>query len=88
MVLLAQIAITEVNKLLDWLVDIRGDRSQYEVSRLIGIPQSSYASIECENRRPSVKMAKRIALGLGFEWTRFFEDNDAEGGETHDEAGT
>ena len=57
----------------DWLVEIRGTRSQYKVAEEIGIPQSTYASIESESRRPSVDMAKRIAEKMGFDWTRFYE---------------
>ena len=66
--------------MLDWLVEIRGDRSQYKVSEQIGIAQSTYASIETGSRNPSVKMAKKIAEALGFHWTRFFKDaeKDAE----------
>ena len=66
--------------MLDWLVEIRGDRSQYKVSEQIGIAQSTYASIETGSRNPSVKMAKKIAEALGFDWTRFFKDaeKDAE----------
>lgn len=60
--------------MLDWLVEIRGDRSQYKVSEEIGIAQSTYASIETGSRNPSVGMAKKIAEKLGFSWTRFFED--------------
>ncbi|WP_298022275.1 helix-turn-helix transcriptional regulator [uncultured Dysosmobacter sp.] len=61
--------------MLNWLVEIRGKRSQYEVAKEIGIAQSTYASIEVGSRNPSVQMAKRIATELGFEWTRFFEEN-------------
>ena len=59
--------------MLDWLVELRGQRSQQKVADEIGIAQSSYASIEVGSRRPSVDMAKRIAAVLGFKWTRFFE---------------
>lgn len=59
--------------MLDWLVEIRGKRSQQKVADEIGIAQSSYASIEVGSRRPSVDMAKKIAAVLGFEWTKFFE---------------
>lgn len=62
--------------MLNWLVEIRGDRSQYKIAEDIGIAQSTYASIEVGSRQPSVRMAKRIAIALGFEWTRFFEDAD------------
>ena len=61
--------------MIEWLRKIRGDRSSYEVAKEIGIPQSTYFSIETEARTPSVPMAKRIAAVLGFEWTRFFEDD-------------
>lgn len=60
--------------MLDWLVKIRGDRSQCKVAKEIGIAQSTYASIEAGSRRPSVDMAKRIGVTMGFEWTRFFEE--------------
>lgn len=60
--------------MLDWLVAIRGERSQYKAAEEIGIAQSTYASIEVGRRKPSVAMAKRIAGVLEFEWTRFFED--------------
>ncbi len=60
--------------MLDWLVEIRGDRSQYKVAEEIGIAQSTYANIEKGIRNPSVRMSKKIAAAMGFEWTRFFED--------------
>ena len=56
----------------DWLVEIRGKRSQQKVADQIGIAQSTYASLETGVRNPSVKMAKRIAEVMHFEWTRFF----------------
>ena len=62
--------------MLDWLVEIRGDRSQYKVAAEIGISQSTYASIETGNRNPSVRMSKKIASAMGFDWTRFFEDEN------------
>jgi putative transcriptional regulator len=57
----------------DWLVEIRGTKSQYKVAEEIGIAQSTYASIESGSRRPSVDMAKRIAEKMGFDWTRFYK---------------
>lgn len=63
--------------MLDWLVVLRGERSQYKVAAEIGIAQSTYASIEVGTRQPSVRMAKRIAEAMGFEWTRFFENESA-----------
>jgi len=32
--------------------------------------------IENGNANPSVKVAKKIAAVLGFDWTRFFDDED------------
>lgn len=60
--------------MLKWLVGIRGGRSQHQVAEEIGIAQSTYASIEVGSRKPSVEMAKKISKAMGFEWTRFFED--------------
>ncbi len=59
--------------MLEWLVEMRGNRTQAAVAQEIGIAQSTYASIEIGIRKPSVAMAKRIAEVMGFSWTRFFE---------------
>lgn len=34
------------------------------------------SKIELGERRPSVEVAKKIAAVLGFDWTRFYEDED------------
>lgn len=60
--------------MLHWLVKLRGDKSQYKIADEIGIAQSTYAAIEVGNRKPSVRMAKRIAGTMGFDWTRFYEE--------------
>lgn len=57
-----------------WLKNLRADRSQENIARLAGITQQMYSWIERGDRTPSVDVAKRIALVLGFEWTMFFED--------------
>lgn len=64
--------------MLNWLIETRGNRSQYKMAAEIGISQSYYASIEVGSRRPSVEVAKKIGGTMGFEWTRFFEDQDRE----------
>lgn len=48
--------------------------SSKETARKSGISYPHYNFIENGKRRPSVEVAKRIAAVLGFEWTRFFED--------------
>lgn len=58
-----------------WLKELRGDRSQIEIAKECGISNQMYNFIENGQRRPSVAVAKRIANILGFEWTRFFQDN-------------
>lgn len=63
-----------------WLKEIRGNKSQQAVADEIGIAQSTYASIEVGSRKPSVSMAKRIAAVLGFDWTRFYEEDEARQG--------
>lgn len=66
-----------------WLADIRtsAKKSQQEVADEAGISQSYYAGIETGIRgKPlAVPVAKKIAAALGFNWTRFYEeDGEAE----------
>ncbi|MCI8916234.1 MAG: helix-turn-helix transcriptional regulator [Oscillospiraceae bacterium] len=60
-----------------WLKVTREKRglSQNDVSAAVGITQASYSNIEAGKRRPSVPIAKKIAAALGFDWTRFYDDN-------------
>lgn len=57
----------------DWLRKIRAKKSLYEIAKNV-IPQSIYFGIEAGVGRPSGDMTKRIAAVMGFDWTRFFED--------------
>ena len=59
--------------MLDWLVELRGEKTQAALAKQIGIAQSTYAGIESGKRGVGVKTAKRIAAVLGFDWTRFIE---------------
>lgn len=52
--------------------------TQNAVAEMTHIAQNSYSSIENGKRKPSVKVAKRIAAVLGFNWTQFFEDGDSQ----------
>lgn len=60
----------------DWLVDARKARkeSQQATADAIGIAQSTLASFETGARTPSVPVAKQVAAVLGFDWTRFYEE--------------
>ncbi len=61
-----------------WLKTLREKKgySTYKVAELAGISQSYYFAIEAGVRgNPlNVDTAKAIASALGFDWTRFFED--------------
>lgn len=65
-----------------WLANIRAaeNKSQQEVANAAGISQSYYAGIESGVRgKPlAVPVAKKIAAVLGFDWTRFYDENDGE----------
>lgn len=64
-----------------WLADIRKEakRTQQDVADAAGISQAYYAGIELGIRgKPlAVPVAKRIAAVLGFDWTRFYEEDGA-----------
>jgi transcriptional regulator with XRE-family HTH domain len=59
----------------EWLFETRTNQkfTQEKIAAESGISLSFYSLIESGDRRPSVKVAKRIADVLGFEWTKFFE---------------
>ena len=63
-----------------WLIAIRKKlrRTQQQVADQAGIARNYYCQIETGARNPSVKVAKRIALALGFPWTIFFEEQGNE----------
>jgi len=57
-----------------WLIELRKDRSQFEVADAVGISQNFYSWIELGERTPSPKVAKKIGKLLDFDWTRFYEE--------------
>lgn len=63
-----------------WLAELRASakKSQQEVADASGISQSYYAGIELGIRgKPlSVPVAKKIAAALGFDWTRFYDEDE------------
>lgn len=56
-----------------WLANIRGKLTHEEVAKIAGISRSTYSNIESGNRNPSVKVAKKIAHALKFDWSLFFD---------------
>lgn len=65
---------------MKWLKNVRTAKGLTceQVGEASGITQQMYNFIENGKRRPSVETAKKIAAVLGFEWTRFFEDESAD----------
>jgi putative transcriptional regulator len=68
----------EVVILRTWLKDIRikKDLTQQEVANAANVDVTMISKIELGERQPSVKVAKKIAAVLGFEWTAFYQDED------------
>jgi putative transcriptional regulator len=62
----------------EWLKNLRTNKNStmLEVSKQAGISESYYSMIESGSRNVSVEVAKKIAAVLGFEWTRFYQDED------------
>jgi len=62
-----------------WLIEIRKHQNllQKDVAKSAGISRQQYCSVENGIRRPSVDTAKKIAEVLGFDWTRFFEEEQS-----------
>ena len=60
-----------------WLKNIRTEKNltQSEIAKMAGVDVTMISKIELGERRPSVEVAKKIAAVLGFNWTRFFEDD-------------
>ena len=48
--------------------------TQAKLAERSGVSQGYIAHIESGRRVPTVKTAKKIAEALGFDWTRFYED--------------
>jgi DNA-binding XRE family transcriptional regulator len=62
----------------NWLIAIRVEKgmTQKAVAQAIGVSQPTYCNIEKGDRNPGVAVAKRTAAVLGFDWTRFYEEDD------------
>lgn len=66
-----------------WLKVLRMEHGMTSgaVAKAAQISQPVYSQIENGHKNPSVASAKRIAAVMGFDWTRFFEDDEDEGRE-------
>ena len=56
-----------------WLFELRNDRTQAEMAKILGMSQQMYGAIEAGKRNPRIKRAKEMSQVLGVPWTKFFE---------------
>ena len=61
----------------NWLKDLRlaKELTQESVANMAGVDVTTINKIELGERRPSPDTAKAIAQVLGFNWTKFYEEN-------------
>ena len=66
-----------------WLYEARKNKNltMAEVAAKSNISESYYSLIESGNRNVPVKTAKKIAKVLGFDWTKFYEDESKDSNE-------
>ena len=62
-----------------WLKQIREEKkfTQEELAVKLGVTRQHIGLIENGVTTPSVEVAKKIAAVLDFDWTRFYEDEQA-----------
>ena len=65
----------------NWLRDLRvkSNFTQKDVAERVNLDVTAISKYELGERRPSYETAKRVASLLGFNWTRFFEDEETVG---------
>ena len=63
----------------NWLRNKRLEKklTQSEIAEMAGVDVTMISKIELGERRPSVEVAKKIAAVLSFDWTIFFEEEQA-----------
>lgn len=61
-----------------WLREVREEKelTQEHLAEKLGITRQHIGMLENGISSPSPKLAKKIASILGFEWTKFFDDDD------------
>ena len=60
-----------------WLKELRSESrnlTQEQLAKMVGISRTMITEIENGNANPSVKVAKKIAAVLDFNWTKFYEE--------------
>ncbi|AJS61527.1 XRE family transcriptional regulator [Paenibacillus sp. IHBB 10380] len=64
----------------EWLVKLRtkAEKTHDDIAIEVDISRQYYGMIESGIRNPSVSLAQRIAIVLGFNWINFFTDQGNE----------
>ncbi len=60
----------------EWLKEIRGKRTQKEMSEALGISRQYYSQLELGLRGTSYTTACKLAEKLGIPWSKFYEDEN------------
>lgn len=60
----------------EWLKEIRGKRTQKEMSEALGISRQYYSQLELGVRGTSYATACNLAEKLGVTWSRFYENDN------------
>lgn len=65
------------------MIDIKPYReniglTQEKLANEVGASRQMIGLIENGTAKPSVKLSKKIAAVLGFDWTRFYEDEETQ----------
>ncbi|MDE6141172.1 MAG: helix-turn-helix domain-containing protein [Bacilli bacterium] len=63
----------------EWLINLRksSGMSLKEIAQKLNITIQFYCYIENGHRRPSPELSKKIGSLFGFDWTRFFDEDDS-----------
>lgn len=66
-----------VKPIRHWLIQARHDSGKQfkELAKEMGISQQAISNWEVGKRTPKPKLAKKYAQILGFDWTKFYEEN-------------
>lgn len=61
-----------------WLINLRNEKnlSQDELADMCDVTQMTISNIENGTRRPSPELSKKIARIFGFNWTKFYDEDD------------
>jgi len=64
----------------EWLVTLRlnAEKTHDDIANEVEVSRQYYGMIESGIRNPSVSLAQRIAIALGFNWIIFFADKGNE----------